>query len=245
MRCCLHLYHSSSSSRTVLKAAGLEFRRCSFPRRLGGGPLFYRRRLLYCRLFALHSQPSFKHAFQQLLLGLGHHAVEILRPAAEAKSITIETKFGPGVKPIWGDSARLQQVLSNVLSNAIKFTPRSGRVEVACESAGSNVVIVVKDNGIGIKPDFLPHVFERFRQADATSARSFGGLGLGLSIVRNLLELHGGSISAESERQDRGAPRTSARGCARPPGCGAAPCPDALPGRSRAPKASPGAARRA
>ena len=144
-------------------------------------------------------------------------AVEILRPAAEAKSITIETKFGPGVKPIWGDSARLQQVLSNVLSNAIKFTPRGGRVEVTCESAGSNVVIVVKDNGIGIKPDFLPHVFERFRQADATSARSFGGLGLGLSIVRNIVELHGGSIRAESEGEDRGATFTITLPTKKPP----------------------------
>lgn len=132
-------------------------------------------------------------------------AVEILRPAAEAKSITIDTKLDPVEEPIWGDSARLQQVLWNILSNAIKFTPKEGRIRVRCERADSNVMIVVEDSGVGIEPEFLPFVFERFRQADATSARSYGGLGLGLSIVRNIVELHGGSVSAESEGKDHGA----------------------------------------
>jgi CheY-like chemotaxis protein len=132
-------------------------------------------------------------------------AVEIHRPMAEAKSITIKTKFDQCIQPVWGDSVRLQQVLWNILSNAIKFTPSGGRVEVRCEGTDDNVTITVKDNGIGIEPEFLPFVFDRFRQADATSARSFGGLGLGLSIVRNIVELHGGSIHAESEGKGRGA----------------------------------------
>ncbi len=132
-------------------------------------------------------------------------AVEILRPAAEAKSITIDTKLDPAAEPIWGDSARLQQVLWNILSNAIKFTPKEGRIGVRCERADSNVMIVVEDSGVGIEPEFLPFVFERFRQADATSERSYGGLGLGLSIVRNIVELHGGSVSAESEGKGHGA----------------------------------------
>ncbi len=132
-------------------------------------------------------------------------AIEILRPAADAKSITIETHLDPAVEPISGDSARLQQVLWNLLSNAIKFTQEGGRVEVRLECGDSNCDIVVKDNGIGIAPEFLPHVFDRFRQADATSARLYGGLGLGLSIVRNIVELHGGSVRAESEGVDQGA----------------------------------------
>jgi two-component system CheB/CheR fusion protein len=132
-------------------------------------------------------------------------AIEILRPTAEAKSITIKATFDKRLQPIWGDSVRLQQVLWNIFSNAIKFTPGGGRVEARCEGTEENVTITVKDNGIGIEPEFLPFIFDRFRQADATSARSFGGLGLGLSIVRNIVESHGGSIRAESEGKGRGA----------------------------------------
>jgi two-component system, chemotaxis family, CheB/CheR fusion protein len=132
-------------------------------------------------------------------------AIEFLRPAAEAKSITIKAKFDKHVQRVWGDSGRLQQVLWNVLSNAIKFTPDGGRIEVCCAGADESVIITVKDNGIGIEPDFLPFVFDRFRQADATWSRFFGGLGLGLSIVRTIVELHRGTIRAESEGKDRGA----------------------------------------
>ncbi|MCA1600406.1 MAG: PAS domain S-box protein, partial [Acidobacteria bacterium] len=132
-------------------------------------------------------------------------AIEIMRPAAEAKSIEIETKLDPHAGRILGDAARLQQVLWNLMSNAIKFTPKDGRIKIACDRVDKNVTITVKDNGIGIEPSFLPFVFDRFRQADSTSSRTVGGLGLGLSIVRNIVELHGGSILAESKGKDRGA----------------------------------------
>ena len=132
-------------------------------------------------------------------------AIEIVRPAAEAKSIQIETALDISAGPIWGDSARLQQVFWNLLSNAVKFTPRDGRIEVRVERDNSNAVVIVKDNGEGIDADFLPYAFDRFRQADATTSRSFGGLGLGLSIVRSVVEMHGGSVRAESEGKGRGA----------------------------------------
>jgi two-component system CheB/CheR fusion protein len=132
-------------------------------------------------------------------------AIEIVRPAAEAKSIHIETALDISAGPIWGDSARLQQVFWNLLSNAVKFTPRDGRIEVRVERDNSNAVVVVKDNGEGIDADFLPYAFDRFRQADATTSRAFGGLGLGLSIVRSVVEMHGGSVRAESEGKGRGA----------------------------------------
>jgi two-component system CheB/CheR fusion protein len=132
-------------------------------------------------------------------------AIEIMRPAAEAKSIEIETKLDRQVGIISGDSARLQQVLWNLLSNAIKFTPKGGHVEIRFERMGTSVAIVVKDTGEGIEPDFLPYVFERFRQADAATTRVYGGLGLGLSIVRNIVEMHGGSVRAESKGKNQGA----------------------------------------
>jgi two-component system CheB/CheR fusion protein len=132
-------------------------------------------------------------------------AIEIVRPAAEAKSIQIETALDISAGPIWGDSGRLQQVFWNLLSNAVKFTPKGGRIDVHVERDNSNAIIVVKDNGEGIEADFMPYVFDRFRQADATTSRSFGGLGLGLSIVRSVVEMHGGSVRAESEGKGRGA----------------------------------------
>ena len=109
------------------------------------------------------------------------------------------------IRAITCDPDRLQQVVWNLLSNAIKFTPACGRVELRLERAGTAVAIVVHDNGVGISPDFLPHVFDRFRQEDTGSRRRFGGLGLGLAIVKHLVELHGGSVTADSEGQDRGA----------------------------------------
>src|SRR4029434_6045748 len=104
-------------------------------------------------------------------------AIEIVRPAAEAKSIQIETALDISAGPICGDSGRLQQVFWNLLSNAVKFTPKGGRIDVHVERDNSNASIVVKDNGEGIEADFMPYVFDRFRQADATTSRSFGGLG--------------------------------------------------------------------
>ncbi len=125
-------------------------------------------------------------------------AVETVRPAAEAKSIRLEKMLDDGAGPVSGDSDRLQQMVWNLLSNAIKFTPKHGRVQVRLERVNSGVEIIVSDNGAGIKPEFLPYVFDRFRQADGSSTRHQGGLGLGLAIVRHLAEMHGGSVRAES-----------------------------------------------
>jgi CheY-like chemotaxis protein len=111
----------------------------------------------------------------------------------------------PNVGPVRGDPDRLQQVLWNLLSNAIKFTDKGGRVQVGLERVNSHVEIVVSDTGQGIPPEFLPHVFDRFRQLDSSMTRRVGGLGLGLSIVRQLVELHGGSVRAQSSGMDQGA----------------------------------------
>src|SRR5437870_775152 len=132
-------------------------------------------------------------------------AIEALRPAADARSIHVECVLDRSVTPISGDEARLRQVVWNLLSNAIKFTPKGGRIEVRLERADSWAQITVKDTGRGIKPGFLPHVFERFRQADSSTTRAHGGLGLGLAIVRHLVELHGGSVHADSPGEGRGA----------------------------------------
>lgn len=132
-------------------------------------------------------------------------ALETVRPAAEAKGIALEIKEDSVVSHISGDPNRLQQVIWNLLSNAIKFTPNGGSVGVEIERAGECVEIRVKDTGIGIKEEFLPHVFDRFRQADASSIRKFGGLGLGLAIVRHITEMHGGTVSADSDGENLGA----------------------------------------
>ena len=132
-------------------------------------------------------------------------ALDAIRPAAEAKAIRIESSLEPGAAFVAGDPARLQQVVWNLLSNAIKFTPKGGRVEVRLQRAESHVELGVSDTGEGISPDFLPHVFERFRQADSTTTRAYGGLGLGLGIVRHLVELHGGTVRAESAGPGQGA----------------------------------------
>ncbi|MYM67833.1 response regulator [Pseudoduganella sp. FT55W] len=132
-------------------------------------------------------------------------AIESVRPAAEAKQIRIDKDFAPAPGMVAGDANRLQQVLWNLLTNAIKFTPRGGTVRVGVQRDGDCIAISVHDSGIGITPSFLGHVFERFRQADSTTTRQHGGLGLGLSIVKHLVEQHGGTISATSEGEGRGA----------------------------------------
>ena len=131
-------------------------------------------------------------------------AVESLRPAADAKEIVVELVLDRDAGPISGDSGRLRQVIWNLVSNAIKFTPKKGRVQVRLERAGESVVIAVSDTGVGIAPDFLPFVFDRFRQGDGSSTRRQGGLGLGLAIVRHLTEMHGGSVRAHSPGPDQG-----------------------------------------
>jgi PAS domain S-box-containing protein len=124
-------------------------------------------------------------------------AIETTRPAAEAKSIRVVTVLDPQASPVTGDADRLQQIIWNLWSNAIKFTPNGGRVLIRLERVNSHVEIIVSDTGVGISPEFLPHVFDRFRQADGSITRSYGGLGLGLAIVRHLVELHGGTVSAD------------------------------------------------
>jgi PAS domain S-box-containing protein len=131
-------------------------------------------------------------------------AMETVRLAAEAKSIQIQTVFEANLGPVAGDSSRLQQVIWNLLSNAVKFTDIGGRVDIRLEQFGSSAQITVSDTGKGIHPDFLPHVFEYFRQADAATTRRFGGLGLGLAIVRHLVELHGGTVWADSPGEGKG-----------------------------------------
>jgi signal transduction histidine kinase/ActR/RegA family two-component response regulator len=130
-------------------------------------------------------------------------ALDSVAPAAEAKCIAIARHL-EDVETITGDKDRLQQVFWNLLSNAVKFTPRDGRVVVRLERAGGDVVIAVEDSGIGISPEFLPYVFDRFTQADGSATRRHGGLGLGMAIVRHLVELHGGIVRAYSEGENRG-----------------------------------------
>jgi signal transduction histidine kinase/ActR/RegA family two-component response regulator len=132
-------------------------------------------------------------------------ALESVRVAAQAKGIVIVTEFGTVPVPVFGDATRLQQVFWNLLSNAIKFTPSSGQIRVALRFSGGQLQVQVADTGIGISADFLPHVFVRFRQRDSSSTRTQGGLGLGLAIVRHLVELHGGTVKAESAGEGQGA----------------------------------------
>jgi PAS domain S-box-containing protein len=132
------------------------------------------------------------------------NAVGTVQPAADAKGVRLQTIIGPHVGPVSGDPDRLQQVVWNLLSNAVKFTPKDGRVQVRLERVDSHTEIVVSDTGIGISPDFLPYVFERFRQAEAATTRKTGGLGLGLAIVRHIVEMHGGTVHAASAGEDQG-----------------------------------------
>jgi PAS domain S-box-containing protein len=132
-------------------------------------------------------------------------AIASVRHSADAKNIRLLVMLDPLAGPVRGDPGRLQQCFWNVLSNAIKFTPKGGKVQVALERVNSHVEICIVDNGPGINPEFLPHIFERFRQADASTTRNHGGLGLGLSIVKHLVELHGGKVRARSSGEGQGA----------------------------------------
>ncbi|MBE9049206.1 GAF domain-containing protein [Nostocales cyanobacterium LEGE 11386] len=139
------------------------------------------------------------------LVAIIQAAIETVRLAAEAKSIEIATSFASQVKHVSGDSTRLQQVIWNLLANAVKFTPAGGKVEVRLEQVNNQAQITVSDNGKGFPLEFLPYIFDYFRQADSTTTRKFGGLGLGLAIVRHLVELHGGTVEADSPGEGLGA----------------------------------------
>lgn len=132
-------------------------------------------------------------------------AINSVRPTAEAKGIRLQVVLDPDSGPVSGDAGRLQQVVWNLLSNAIKFTPKGGCVQVRLMRINSHIEIEVSDTGQGIEPEFLPYVFDRFRQADGSTTRSYGGLGLGLSIVRHIVELHGGDVAVDSPGKDQGA----------------------------------------
>ncbi len=164
-------------------------------------------------------------------------ALDAVAPAAEAKNIALESRLGADAHVASGDAERLQQVVWNLLSNAVKFTDRGGRIDVRLEAKDGVADLVVSDTGIGIPRAFLPYVFQRFRQADSSMTRERGGLGLGLAIARQLVELHGGTIEAKSEGQGKGATfhvrlpmvRSEAAGDPRPPAQGAvelSPLPD-------------------
>ena len=139
------------------------------------------------------------------LPGVVRAAMEAVESAAVAKSVTLEARVESDLPAVMGDPDRLQQVLWNLLSNGIKFTPKGGRVTVTVAGRNSEVLLTVADTGAGIKREFLPHVFERFRQAESSTNRAYGGLGLGLAIVRHLVELHGGSVAVQSEGEGQGA----------------------------------------
>jgi CheY-like chemotaxis protein len=139
------------------------------------------------------------------LLPIVEAATDAARPAAAAKRIQILSTLDPAAGPVSGDPDRLQQVVWNLLSNAVKFTPAEGQVEVRLEREEADAKLTVSDTGEGIEPEFLPFVFDRFRQFEASPARLTGGLGLGLAIVRHLMELHGGTVSAASRGRGQGA----------------------------------------
>jgi signal transduction histidine kinase len=126
-------------------------------------------------------------------------AVETIRPAADAKSIALDVSIDDTVRELTGDAARLRQVLWNLLANAVKFMPAGGRIDISAREGPADLEIAVKDDGPGIDRSFLPHVFEPFRRAESISTRAVGGLGLGLAIVRHIVEAHGGTVSADSD----------------------------------------------
>jgi len=138
------------------------------------------------------------------LHGVVEAAVETIRPSAEAKQLRLRITIDPGAGPVHGDPHRLQQVVWNLLSNAVKFTPKHGRIDVLLQRVDSHLELTVSDSGIGISPQLLPHVFERFRQADSSTTRTYSGLGLGLSIVKQLVELHGGTVRVDSPGEGKG-----------------------------------------
>jgi CheY-like chemotaxis protein len=131
-------------------------------------------------------------------------SIDSVRPAAEAKNIRLQSTFTSAGGTVTGDQNRIQQIFWNLLSNAIKFTPKGGRIHVVIQRVNSHVEVSVADNGQGVAPEFLAHVFDRFRQADGTTTRRHGGLGLGLSIVKHLVELHGGNVRVASEGKGKG-----------------------------------------
>ena len=131
-------------------------------------------------------------------------SIEVVQPAADAKSIRIDTILDPSAGPVAGDPDRMQQIFWNLLSNAVKFTQRGGRIQVRLQRINSHVEVVVSDTGRGVDPKLLPHIFERFRQGDSSTTREHGGLGLGLAIVRHLVELHGGVVNAYSDGAGKG-----------------------------------------
>ena len=134
-----------------------------------------------------------------------HAALEVVRPAATAKRVALDAAFDHPVVTVEGDAGRLQQIVTNMLSNAIKFTPEHGRIETSVRLVGDRIQLAVRDDGVGIAPEFLPHVFDRFSQADTSTTRRAGGLGIGLALVRHLVELHGGTVRAESPGAGQGA----------------------------------------
>ena len=139
------------------------------------------------------------------LLPIMERAMASMRAAAEAKALQIETQLDTEVAPILGDASRLQQIVWNLLSNAVKFTPKGGQIQVRLEQIEDQAQIQVSDTGIGIHGEFLPYVFDRFRQEDGSLTRSHGGIGMGLAIVRYLVELQGGTVWAESPGSGQGA----------------------------------------
>jgi signal transduction histidine kinase/CheY-like chemotaxis protein len=139
------------------------------------------------------------------LISIVNAAIDSTRPAAEAKGIRLQTVLDPDAGPISGDADRMQQIVWNLLTNAVKFTPKGGRIQLRVQRIDSHVEIIVSDSGVGISKEFLPYVFDRFRQADASTTRIHGGLGLGLSIVHQLVDLHGGSVTVHSEGEGKGA----------------------------------------
>jgi signal transduction histidine kinase/CheY-like chemotaxis protein len=141
---------------------------------------------------------------QQDIANLVETAVESVRPTAQAKGVILQKTLGKKIDSIIGDSNRLQQILWNLLSNSIKFTPKGGKIEVTVEQRDVFLEIRISDSGLGITPEFMPYVFDRFRQGDASLTRQYGGLGLGLAIVKQLVELHGGTVRAESPGEGQG-----------------------------------------
>jgi PAS domain S-box-containing protein len=139
------------------------------------------------------------------LLAVIENALETVRPSAAAREIRLQPALDPRAGPVSGDPSRLQQVFWNLLSNAIKFTPKGGRVQILLERVNSHVEVSVTDTGVGINPEFLPRLFERFSQADSSTTRHHGGLGIGLAIVKQLVELHGGMVRAKSAGEGQGA----------------------------------------
>jgi CheY-like chemotaxis protein/anti-sigma regulatory factor (Ser/Thr protein kinase) len=158
-----------------------------------------------------------------LLTPIVQTTVESLRPQIEAKNIRLRTEFEFEKLEVNADPDRLQQVFWNLLSNAVKFTPAGGEVTLALKTTNANVEIVVSDTGKGISPDFLPFVFERFRQADGSTTRNHGGLGLGLAIVRHIVELHGGTVEVKSDGEGKGATFTVCLPLAKTPPVSPAP----------------------